>query len=1129
VSAEPPSPPQQVIQLRRDYNSWVARESLEDYALRFTPRRFRQWSLWRVANTALGGAASFLVLEAVGATMLVQAGFFNALLAILLTGLVILLAGLPISVYAARYGVDMDLLTRGAGFGYIGSTVTSLIYASFTFIFFALEAAIMAYALELGFGIPPVAGYLLCALLVLPLVTHGVTAISRLQSWTQPLWLLLLLLPYGFVLWQEPTAVQGLWHYPGAHGAGTHFDLRSFGAAFAVGIALITQMGEQADYLRFMPPRTAANARSWWLACLLGGPGWVLPGVAKMLGGALLAWLALRNAVPLAKAVDPNQMYLIGYSHVFSDGRLAIAATTLFVIVSQLKINVTNAYAGSLAWSNFFSRLTHSHPGRVVWVVFNTLIALLLMELEVFQALGQVLALYSNIAISWIMTVVADLLINKPLGLSPPGIEFRRGYLYDINPVGLGAMALSSLLAVAAHLGALGETAQALSPLVAMCTALLLSPLFAWLSGGRYYLARRPSGMQQARYRCVLCQREYEAEDIVGCPAYQGHICSLCCTLDVRCGDLCKPQATLAAQWQGLLQRLLPRGLQPYLQRGLGHYLLLMTGITAFLLLLLGLLYFIARQEGEVAGLSGLLFRLFAVLLLASSVLAWWMVLTRNSRQVAQEESRRQTRLLQQEIDSHRQTDLLLQQAREAAEQANQAKSRYVTTISHELRTPLNSMLGYAQILHADASLPPAARQAVEVVYKSGDHLLSVIEGTMDIARIESGKLTLDMRPLDFTAFIKQLVAMFSLQAQQKGLDFRFEPQGELPAAVRADEKRLRQILINLLGNAVKFTLRGEVSLGLRYQREMATFTIRDSGPGMAAEDQARLFEPFERGRQSQQGGSGLGLTISKMLTDLMGGEIRLDSTPGQGALFTVRLFLPALIGQQAEQAVPRLQRTGYAGPRRRLLLVDNEAVDRAMLGRMLQPLGFELAEASSGEACLAQLASFRPHAIFMDLAMPGMDGWQTLRAIRQAQAGMADAAALAIISANAFEKGQDNDVGILPADFFVKPIRIDDILDWLGKRLQLAWHTDSQPAAAVALQPLHASAAALSLPPADLLQPLLEALQLGYPKGVKAALQTLAGQTSQHGEFLRRAEALAANFQFDALRSLAQPEEDQA
>jgi CheY-like chemotaxis protein len=143
------------------------------------------------------------------------------------------------------------------------------------------------------------------------------------------------------------------------------------------------------------------------------------------------------------------------------------------------------------------------------------------------------------------------------------------------------------------------------------------------------------------------------------------------------------------------------------------------------------------------------------------------------------------------------------------------------------------------------------------------------------------------------------------------------------------------------------------------------------------------------------------------MLTDLMGGEIRLDSTPGQGALFTVRLFLPALHGQQAEQALPRQQRTGYLGPRRRVLLVDNEAVDRAMLRHMLQALGFELAEASNGEDCLAQLPAFRPHAVFMDLAMPGMDGWQTLRAIRQAQAGMADAAALAIISANAFEKGR--------------------------------------------------------------------------------------------------------------------------
>ena len=217
----PPEPPQQVVTFRRDYNRWVARETMEDYALRFTPRSFRQWSPARVANTAFG-AASFLILEAVGATLLVQYGFTNAVLAILATGLIIFLAGLPISVYAARYGVDMDLLTRGAGFGYLGSTITSLIYACFTFIFFALEAAVMAYALELAFDVPPAWGYGLCALVVIPLVTHGVTAISRLQVWTQPLWLVLLVLPIAFVVVKSPGELAGLASYGWADGSTSH-------------------------------------------------------------------------------------------------------------------------------------------------------------------------------------------------------------------------------------------------------------------------------------------------------------------------------------------------------------------------------------------------------------------------------------------------------------------------------------------------------------------------------------------------------------------------------------------------------------------------------------------------------------------------------------------------------------------------------------------------------------------------------------------------------------------------------------------------------------------------------------------------------------------------------------------
>ncbi len=843
--AHPPSPPealQRITLVRRDYNAWVASETMEDYALRFAPQRFRKWSEWRVANTAFG-AASFLILEAVGATLLVQYGFANAFWAILATGLIIFLAGLPISIYAARYGVDMDLLTRGAGFGYIGSTITSLIYASFTFIFFALEAAVMAYALELALGIPPSWGYLICALVVIPLVTHGVSTISRLQVWTQPLWLVLLVVPYAVVFMQDPGAFTGVLHYKGEHGNTAGFRLPLFGAALTVGIALMTQMGEQADYLRFMPERTPANARRWWLGVLVGGPGWVVLGVLKMLGGALLAWLAITHAVPTDRAVDPNQMYLAAYEYVFPNYGWAVAATALLVVISQLKINVTNAYAGSLAWSNFFSRLTHSHPGRVVWVVFNTLIAFMLMEMDVFQALGDVLGLYSNIAIAWMMAVVADLVINKPLGLSPKGIEFKRAHLYDINPVGVGAMALASLLSVTAHLGFFGELAQAFSALIALGTAFIAAPLIAWATQGRFYIARSATPRTAERHdlqRCVICEREYEGPDMAHCPAYQGAICSLCCTLDARCGDMCKPQASLSSQWSAALRWLLPQRLWSYLDNGLGYFLLLMLVIAPLLASVFGLLYHqelraLAQAVGDIDLLqtqmleaprlalrSGFL-KAYLALMLIAGLVAWWVVLAHKSRQVAQEESNRQTHLLMQEIDSHRQTDQALQsarrvaeQARQAADQANQAKSRYISAISHELRTPLNSILGYAQLMGEDASIPAHRKQAVSVIKRGGEHLLSLIEGTLDIAHIESGRLTLVQKPMQFADFVQEIASLFELEAQAKGLAFHYHEDNALPAVVRADEKRVRQILINLLGNAIKFTREGQLSLRIR-------------------------------------------------------------------------------------------------------------------------------------------------------------------------------------------------------------------------------------------------------------------------------------------------------------------------
>ncbi len=1142
----PAAPLQRIIKVRRDYNSWVASETMEDYALRFTPQRFRKWSEWRVANTAFG-AASFLILEAVGATLLVKYGFTNALWAILATGLIIFMAGLPISIYAARYGVDMDLLTRGAGFGYIGSTLTSLIYASFTFIFFALEAAVMAYALELALDIPPTWGYLICALVVIPLVTHGVSAISRLQMWTQPIWLLMWVVPFAYVLMRDPGAFSGVLHYVGDSGTDSHFDLHLFGAGLTVGIALITQMGEQADYLRFMPVQTPATRWRWWAGVLAGGPGWVLLGVVKMLCGVLLAYLAISNMVPPDRAVDPNQMYLAAYEYVFPNYGMAVAATALFVVISQLKINVTNAYAGSLAWSNFFSRLTHSHPGRVVWVVFNTFIAFMLMEMNVFKALGDVLGLYSNIAIAWMMAVVADLVINKPLGLSPKGIEFKRAHLYDVNPVGVGAMALASVLSVAAYLGAFGPMAQAFSAVIAMLTALITAPLIAWATRGRYYIAREaertedtvpaPGVFRAHRMsRCVICERDYESPDMAHCPAYQGAICSLCCTLDARCGDMCKPHASLAAQWSATLRWLLPRRIWPYLDTGLSHFLLLMLIIVPLLGSVFGLLYHQElRPLAEAVGVSGAALRsgfvkAYMALLLIAGMVAWWMVLAQKSRQVAQEESNRQTHLLMQEIDSHRQTDEALQRAKQVADQANQAKSRYISAISHELRTPLNSILGYAQLMGEDPSIPPHRRQAVSVIKRGGEHLLSLIEGTLDIARIESGKLTLNVKPMHFADGVQEMANLFELEAQAKGLKFKFEPEGVMPLVVRADEKRVRQILINLLGNAIKFTSSGSVTLRVRYAREMALIDVEDTGPGLSEAERERIFEPFTRASSTNSTsggaapGAGLGLTIAKMLTDLMGGEMTLTSALGVGSTFRVRLFLPDM--RQATGHAPSVPlhnrpRHGYAGERRRILVVDNEEADRDILVSLLQPLGFEIRTAASGHDCLDLLAAgLQPHAILMDLAMPGIDGWETIRRLRalgHSSASSPPQPQIAIVSANAFDKGLENDVGIRNEDFILKPVRHSELLDWLECQLSLTWLMQAPtpaPAAAVMAAPL----TTLVWPAAHELRPLSELINLGFFRGIMNQLEAIEKvQPECHG-FVAAMQVLARQFEFEAM-----------
>ena len=536
----------------RKYNGWTNNTTLEDYSLRYAPKSFRRWTPYVVATTALGGIA-YLADFAIGGSIAISNGFSSALVAILAAAVTIFLTGIPISYYSAKYSIDMDLLTRGAGFGYLGSTLTSVIYASFTFIFFALEGSIMAQALELGLHIPLAVGYLICSLIILPLVFYGMTALSKMQVWTQPVWLVLMVAPFVSIAIQDPGKFSQFTHFAGNSPTGSSLSLLGVGAGAGVALSLIAQIGEQVDYLRFMPDKTPANARKWWGAVLSAGPGWVILGAARQIGGAFLAFY-IAGSVGLSKANEPIQQYVSGFKTFAAPVALGLA--TFFVILSQIKINTTNAYSGSLSWSNFFSRLTHRHPGRVVYIFLNVGIALALMEGGVFGFLNTVLGFYSNVAIAWIGAVVADLVINKPLKLSPSYIEFKRAHLYNFNPVGFGSMLVASAVSIAAYFNAFGDYGKAFSPFIALFIAMALSPLLAYLTKGKYYIARtddqdEPLFMEDGllsavTLSCAVCAEEFERPDMAGCPFHSGAICSLCCSLEKDCHDSCKsgPGAT---------------------------------------------------------------------------------------------------------------------------------------------------------------------------------------------------------------------------------------------------------------------------------------------------------------------------------------------------------------------------------------------------------------------------------------------------------------------------------------------------------------------------------------------------------------------------------------------------------
>ncbi|MFI8067186.1 purine-cytosine permease family protein [Streptomyces sp. NPDC086033] len=522
----------------------AANETLEDYTLRFAPRSYRRWTPMVVATTALGGIA-YMADFSIGAGIGLAHGTGNALVAIAVAAVVIFVTGFPLAYYGARYNIDLDLITRGSGFGYYGSVLTSVIFASFTFIFFALEGSIMAQGLKLGLGLPLWLGYLVSTLMVIPLVIYGMKALSKLQVWTTPVWLLLMVGPLVYLISTDPGTVDRFLSYAGTDGDGG-VNTASVLLGAGVCLSLIAQIGEQIDYLRFMPPKTEANKRTWWTAVVMAGPGWVVLGALKQAIGVFLAVYILAKVGPDV-APEPIQQFK-GAFDAMMPSWLVLPLAVALVVISQIKINVTNAYSGSLAWTNSFTRLTKHYPGRMVFVLVNLGFALVLMEADMFSFLNDILGFYSNCAIAWVVTVATDIGINKYLlKLSPLAPEFRRGMLYAVNPVGVVAFVAASALSIAMYFHGLGDTLQPYSPVAAAVIAFVLTPLMAIVTKGKYYLRRADDGIDEpmldaegnpsaVTYDCHVCHQPYERPDLAACATHDAVVCSLCLSTD-KAGD----------------------------------------------------------------------------------------------------------------------------------------------------------------------------------------------------------------------------------------------------------------------------------------------------------------------------------------------------------------------------------------------------------------------------------------------------------------------------------------------------------------------------------------------------------------------------------------------------------------